>query len=251
MPSSSKKYFFQQIILFNKTTYLASLLFLLSLLLLLIFVSLPFLLFYFLLIALIGGIYFSFASILFSYFIYDLSDLYHFNWLCQLLTDPKSTIFNVFSGYTEAGHLLQKNLNNHPLQHYDFFNKNTSVTSSIKRAKELSEPINCTEINYNNWQLNNKADYILFMQSLHELREADQQTECLIEASKYLNSPDSRIVIVEHLRDIKNFSIYSMGVFHFHSYHRWISVINASGLAIEKEFTITPFVKVFVLKRNQ
>jgi hypothetical protein len=249
MTEQNKKYFFKQIILFNKNAYLGSACLILTLIFLLYFIALPSYLFYLLLAVLIGTIYFSISSILFSYFIYDRSDLYKFNWLKEFNRTKNNPLINVYSGYTEAGHLLEKIFVGYPVYHFDFFDIKVSVTKSIQKAKALSPKLINKDIKYNKWESDLKADTILFMQSLHELREENQQSDCLREAYACLRSEDSRIVVVEHLCDLKNLLIYSWGALHFFGEKRWKNVFNNSALKIEKEFNLTPFIKVFVLKK--
>ena len=249
MNSTTHNYFFQQIFYFNKRTYLASLFFTLSLLLLQNYIQPPRPISILVYLGITGTIYFTFSSLFFSYLIYDCSDLYKFNWLKKLIPTKQTIFLNVYSGYTEAGHLLQSALTENTILHLDFYNEQISTTNSIKVAKKLSRSIDNKKIQYNNWQFDSKTDTILFMQSLHELLEMRQQIECLQEAKLLLVNNESKIIIVEHLCDLKNFLIYSIGAFHFFGKKRWQNVINEAGLIIEKEINMTPFIKVFVLKK--
>ena len=56
--------------------------------------------------------------------------------------------------------------------------------------------------------------------------------------------------MVEHLRDFPNFAAYGPGFTHFHSLRTWHTDTAATGLAIEREFHLTPFVRVFLLRRQ-
>jgi hypothetical protein len=240
------KPFFLQIIRFNRMMYLLAAVGISAGAAVLGYCDLPNWLFLIGVALLIGTIWFVFASIFFSWFIYDRSSLYTFNWL--LSEEKMKTIWNIFSGYTEAGHLLEQKAIHQRVIHFDFYSEEVSVTSSIQIAKKNSQPIQHTAIQFDNWNQNEKTNCILFMQSLHELREESQQIACLREAKKYLAETSDVIYVVEHLRDINNFLIYASGVFHFFSRKRWLRVFEKSGLTVEKEFQITPFIRTFILK---
>jgi hypothetical protein len=62
---------------------------------------------------------------------------------------------------------------------------------------------------------------------------------------------DGCIVLVEHLRDWKNFLAFGPGFFHFHSRRDWLRTIRDAGLVVEQESPVTPFVECFVLRRAE
>lgn len=59
------------------------------------------------------------------------------------------------------------------------------------------------------------------------------------------------VVLVEHLRDWKNFIAFGPGFVHFHSRRSWLRTIREAGLLIERESAVTPFVECFVLRRAE
>ena len=241
-----KKMFWKQILIFNRPAFISSaLLITLCIFLLLFFGDMQ--KFYKIILGLIifGAFYFSIVSILFSYFIYDRSDLYKFNWLKPYLKDD-GNLFNVYSGYSEGGHILNKIFVQKRMTHFDFFDHSVSVTGSIQKAQSVSEPIKNIPVIFNDWKVQDKATTILFMQSLHELRKKEQKIECLNEAACHL-SPGGKLIVTEHLCDIKNFLIYGPGAFHFFGKRHWKGVFKNASLKVSGEFNITPFVKIYIL----
>jgi hypothetical protein len=240
--------FYRQIFLFNKPAFVAAAVVVIACVGLFLLPDLsPFLKIIVIAIA-AGTIYLSAGSLFFSYLIYDVSDLYSYNWLKPFLGKDK-ICFNLFSGYSEGGFMLEKVFEKKWIRQMDFFETGIAVTASIIKAKELSRVIDSSMIKYNDWKDAGDADMILFMQSLHELRPLQQKTDCLREASRHLNK-NGNIIIAEHLCDWKNFLIYGPGAFHFFGDRHWKRSIASSGLLLEKIFFITPFIKVYVLKNN-
>jgi ubiquinone/menaquinone biosynthesis C-methylase UbiE len=91
-------------------------------------------------------------------------------------------------------------------------------------------------------------DAALFLLSAHELRTERSRAELFGEVARVL-AKDGRVVVAEHLRDWPNFVGFGPGFLHFHSRRTWRRCFDRAKLAIEREFHITPFVGVFVLRR--
>jgi hypothetical protein len=59
-----------------------------------------------------------------------------------------------------------------------------------------------------------------------------------------------RVVLVEHLRDLANFAAFGPGFIHFHSAGTWRLAWESAGLRCFDDFRITPFLRVFILGRQ-
>ena len=88
----------------------------------------------------------------------------------------------------------------------------------------------------------------MLLLSAHELRTRDARIALLKELRRAL-APGGKIILAEHLRDWKNFLAFGPGFLHFFSRREWRENAAAAGLAVEREFQITPFIGVFVLRR--
>jgi SAM-dependent methyltransferase len=62
--------------------------------------------------------------------------------------------------------------------------------------------------------------------------------------------PGGELVLVEHSRDWANFLAFGPGFLHFFSERTWQNAANAAGLPIRLHRSLTPFVHVFVLRRE-
>jgi ubiquinone/menaquinone biosynthesis C-methylase UbiE len=77
----------------------------------------------------------------------------------------------------------------------------------------------------------------------------DETRGALFAELRRVLGPGGRVVVAEHLRDWANFMAFGPGFLHFHSRRAWTRCFERARFAIESEFSITPFVRVFVLRR--
>jgi hypothetical protein len=62
--------------------------------------------------------------------------------------------------------------------------------------------------------------------------------------------PNGEVVLMEHLRDWPNFLAFGPGFLHFFSRASWRRAVAEAGLQVRIEFSRTPFVHVFILRRS-
>jgi hypothetical protein len=58
------------------------------------------------------------------------------------------------------------------------------------------------------------------------------------------------VVVAEHLRNWANFAAFGPGFLHFFSRRTWARCFRQARFVIDLEFSITPFIRVFVLRRS-
>jgi hypothetical protein len=83
----------------------------------------------------------------------------------------------------------------------------------------------------------------------HEIRNTSERIIFFKQLKDSL-SENGKIIVVEHLRDWKNFLAYNFGFFHFFSKKEWKLTFTTAGLAMRSEKKITPFVSAFILEKN-
>ncbi|MEO1856833.1 MAG: class I SAM-dependent methyltransferase [Rubritalea sp.] len=93
------------------------------------------------------------------------------------------------------------------------------------------------------------VDRIIAMFSLHEIRDREERVTMLNELNRVL-AENGEIYITEHLSDIQNFTVYSLGAFHFYSKKEWLSNFCESKLEVKQELKTTPFVTTFILTKR-
>jgi len=205
---------------------------------------------YFLLIALFT-ILGTFIPLSVSWYIYDLSGFYQISWL-KLNILPQSSIANIHAGFDETSYLLKNRYLTSSLQVFDFYNPLLHTEVSIKRARKAYPPHPDTQV-INTSQIpleNNSLDSIFVIFSAHEIRNEKERTAFFKELRRVLK-PSGKIVVVEHLRDFWNFLAYNIGFFHFLPYQAWLFTFKQVDLAISEQKSLTPFVKLFILEKNE
>lgn len=187
------------------------------------------------------------ASLGVSHWIYDRSGLCRWEWLHELLPQPRQ-IVNVHAGFDESSKALREIFPGSKLVVFDFYDPQKSSEPSIARARRAYPPApDVQSIRAMHWPLEDaSSDGIFLLLAAHELRERSDRLGFFREARRVLMST-GRVVLVEHVRDLPNALAFGPGVLHFLSRGEWVRIIEESGFRIAREFSITPFVRVFIL----
>lgn len=190
-----------------------------------------------------------FISVCISYYIYDYSELYTFNWIPN--NDSDINVINIHAGFDETSAIIQSKFPNSNFKIFDFYNPNLHTEISIKRARKMFPPYSNTEqINTSNLQLpDNSIDCIFLILAAHEIRKMEEQVMFFKEINRVLKRK-GKIYVMEHLRDCNNFLAFNIGYYHFQTKRKWSDIFELSNLEIEKEVKITPFISTFFLKKN-
>jgi hypothetical protein len=191
------------------------------------------------------------ASLLTSYYVYDLSGLYSLNWLPEIKSNEKVKIINIHAGFDETSELVFEKYPTAIFEVLDFYDPVKHTEPSIKRARKAypaypgTQSVSTTAFPV----ASQKADLILLILSAHEIRNENERIKFFSDLSLSLK-PKGQIIVTEHLRDWPNFMAYTIGFFHFHSKQTWHKTFKASGYIIEKEIKLNPFITSFTLIKN-
>jgi ubiquinone/menaquinone biosynthesis C-methylase UbiE len=189
------------------------------------------------------------VSLLVSYYIYDCSNLYHFDWLPD--GHQRLQIVNINAGFDETSALLQQKFPNAALRVLDFYDPKLHTEVSIKRARKRYPPYLGT-ISCNSQHLPLEAesmDAIFVILAAHEIRNPEERLVFFKELKRALK-PKGEIYIVEHLRDGPNFLAFTIGFLHFYAKTTWLQTFRNADLRLHKEQKITPFISIFTLRKN-
>lgn len=187
-------------------------------------------------------------SLIASFYIYDISELYQLKWLKNV--DNKS-ILNINAGFDEISAIIKNKHPNCQLTICDFYNPIKHTELSIKRARNVYPPVeNTICVQTDNLPFSDKSfDFTLAILSAHEIREERERNIFFKEINRVTNT-NGLIFVTEHLRDLNNFIVYTIGFFHFHSKSNWMRTFKKANLKLKQEIKTTPFITTFILEKN-
>lgn len=189
------------------------------------------------------------VSLLASFYVYDLSDLYELKWMGKENSDQ--VIINIHSGFDETSRLLIHAFPQAFLSVFDFYDPVKHTEVSIKRARKAYPAFPGTQdITTDYIPLTDASvDKIVVALSAHEIRNEEERIRFFKELFRVVK-PLGKIYVTEHLRDLPNFLVYNIGFFHFHSKNTWQQTYQQSGLHIQQEIKTTPFISTFILTKH-
>ena len=187
-------------------------------------------------------------SLLVSFYIYDISELYKFNWLPD---SQQKSVLNINAGFDETSSIIKNKYPNCNLTICDFYNPAHHTEVSIKRARKAYPPVaNTIQVTTDKLPfLDNSFDYTVAMLAAHEIREEKERVVFFKELNR-VTKKTGQIFITEHLRDWTNFMAYTIGFFHFHSRSSWLNTFKKANLKVKQEIKITPFITTFVVGKH-
>jgi SAM-dependent methyltransferase len=193
------------------------------------------------------------TSLIASWIIYDRSPLMRWDWLPRALGFTPGAWINIHSGLDESTPALRALFGAEHGRVFDMFDPVEMTEPSISRARP-AEARKASEggpesVDFHRLPLaNGTIEAALLLLSAHELR-TDQARVALFTELRRVLGPGGRIVVAEHLRNAANVLAFGPGALHFHSRRTWTRCFSRTRFDIHAEFPITPFVRVFVLRR--
>jgi SAM-dependent methyltransferase len=195
--------------------------------------------------------YWLLASILVTFYVYDVSELYSWGWLARLLGSKPVSWANFHAGLDETSEAFRALFPGSASHVFDIYDSSQMTEPSIERARSNSlsssdRPILDGKIPLEDSQL--EAAFVIF--AAHELRSHPERVKFFNELARVLKM-EGHLVLVEHLRDFKNFAAYGPAFKHFFSRREWLSVAQESGLAVQTESSIAGFVHCFIFSKGR
>ena len=205
--------------------------------------------------AALGGIaaaaFWLLVSLAVSHYVYDRAGIYDGEWLGGAVRRSPRRYANLHAGFDEFSNALEARFPASERLVFDFFDAKKMTEPSIARARALpthqpaAQQVDFASLPLSDEELD--AAFLIF--AAHELREHRDRAQLLRELHRSIRR-DGSVVIVEHLRDIANFLAFGPGFVHFHSRAQWLRGIADAGFQVANEFSLTPFVRVFVLGKT-
>lgn len=193
------------------------------------------------------------ASLIASWIVYDRSPLMRWEWLPRALGFQPEAWINIHSGLDESTPKVRVLLGERG-RVFDMFDPEEMTEPSIARVRRvrlrsLRELRRDEQVDFRHLPVpNGTIEAALLLLSAHELRTDAARIALFTELRRVLG-PGGRVVVAEHLRDAANFLAFGPGFLHFHTRRTWTRCFARTRFDIHTEFPITPFVRVFVLRR--
>ncbi len=190
------------------------------------------------------------TSIVVSWIVYDRSRLMDWDWVLQALGfSPKSWI-SLHAGHDESSAALSRLFPGASGRVFDIYDAREMTEGSIAVARRLARnEVAAEAADFRHLPLpRGTIDVAMLLLSAHELRSDESRSALFAELRRVLG-PAGRVVIAEHLRDWTNFLAFGPGFLHFHSRRAWLRCFSQHRFDVHREFSITPFVRIFVLRR--
>ena len=194
------------------------------------------------------------ASLLASWIVYDRSPLMRWDWLPRALGFKPDAWINIHSGFDESTPAVRALFGEGGGRVFDIFAPSEMTEPSIVRLRrdrpgEAGSPLPGEPVDFRHLPVpKGTIEAALLLLSAHELRTDEARIALFTELRRVLG-PGGRVVVAEHLRDAANFLAFGPGFLHFHSRRTWTRCFSRTRFDIHAEFPITPFVRVFVLRR--
>ena len=192
------------------------------------------------------------SSLLVSWYVYDFAGVTRWAWMpTQLQRVPRKWV-NIHAGLDESTAALKMMFPDSEGAVIDIYDSAEMTEPSIARARRMypaTEPF--TTGTFDHLPLPGMdRDEVFLLFAAHEVRTPEHRTQLLSETSRILKH-GGQVILVEHLRDWPNFLAFGPGFLHFHSERSWRKNIQEAGLQVDRESTITPFVRCFFLRKAE
>ncbi|HVT98179.1 MAG TPA: methyltransferase domain-containing protein [Acidobacteriaceae bacterium] len=198
------------------------------------------------------GAFWTLSSLLVSWYVYDHAGVTRWLWLPERIPAPPKVWANIHAGLDESTAVLRNLFPGTEGLVVDIYDPAEMTEPSIARARELHPATeDFRRGRYDALPLSESscgAVFVLF--AAHEVRAPEHRSRLLRETRRVLGE-GGYVVLVEHLRDWKNFIAFGPGFLHFHSRRSWLNGIREAGLTIDHAGPVTPFVECFVLRKGR
>lgn len=192
----------------------------------------------------------SIFSLAVSFYIYDYSDIYSFNWIKKIYSKQPQSIINIHAGFDNISYLIEGKFEDSKFRVFDFYDPDRIKERSLTRARKVTIPYDETiSVDFEKLPAeSDSVDLIFLVFSAHEIRDNSEREKFFQEVAR-ITKPDGNIILVEHLRDLPNFLAFTIGFFHFFSEKTWLKNFELANLEIVKEVKHTPFVSIYNLRK--
>jgi SAM-dependent methyltransferase len=199
----------------------------------------------------VGAAWLAGASFGAFHWMFDRSELLGGRWLAQEV-DPPSRWVQVNAGLDETTLPIHEVFPAAQGKVLDIYDPGAMTEPAITRARQERAGAAAAEVVRSDalpvtdgW-----AELAVVTLAAHEIRDTPARERFFRELARVV-SPAGKVVVVEHLRDLPAALAFGPGIFHFLPRREWLRLGDVTGLVLERERRITPFVRVFVYRHAE
>jgi SAM-dependent methyltransferase len=190
------------------------------------------------------------SSLIVSHYVYDRFPLYDLDWLSRILPRAPRRWINIHCGFDETSGLLAAIFPEAASQVVDIYDPRVMTEASIRLARRLKHcAFASAAARYDALAFSaGSFDAAFSIFAAHELRRHDQRVKLFREIARIL-VPGGDLILMEQSQDLWNFLAFGPGFLHFFSPRAWRKAAFEAGLTLRTEFSMTPFVHVYNLRK--
>ena len=190
------------------------------------------------------------SSLVASYYVYDYIGVTRWSWLPKILLFQPQRWLNIHAGLDESTQVLTQLFPAAEYMALDIYDPREMSEPSIARARRAHQsqpPATVGKLDALPLA-DGGRDTVFLLFAAHEIRQPARRAEFFLEVTRVLAN-SGQLLLVEHLRDWKNFVAFGPGVLHFYSRDEWLRVARSAGLTLKSEHNVTPLVRCFLMGR--
>jgi SAM-dependent methyltransferase len=192
--------------------------------------------------------WFAAASFWAFHWMFDRSELLRGQWVGEEAAPSLQRWVLINAGLEETTIPLREVFPNAEGKALDIFDPASMTEPAITRARRQKAGNPAATVPPDALPIGNRwADLVLVMLAAHEIRDRGARERFFHELARIV-SPDGKVVLVEHLRDLAAALAFGPGMFHFLPRREWLGLGSLAGLQLERERRMTPFVRIFTYR---
>jgi SAM-dependent methyltransferase len=197
--------------------------------------------------AVVAG-WFAAASFWAFHAMFDRSELLGGQWLAEEISQLPNRWVQINAGLEETTLPMDDVFPAAEGKTLDLYNPVVMTEPAVTRARQNMANVGSIAVQPDALPVEDGwADVVVVTLAAHEIREGAKRERFFHELRRIV-SPDGRVVVVEHLRDLAAALAFGPGILHFFPRGEWLRLGKLAGLELERERRITAFVRVFVYR---
>ncbi len=197
------------------------------------------------------ALWWTLASVVASWWIYDASGVSNWCWLRGFVGEPARWL-NIHVGFDETTPVLESLFPKSEFHAVDIYDSEVTTEDSIERARiKTVSAYAAIRASWRNLPFESASqDAVFLLFAAHEVRSHENRVALFREIARVLAHGGS-VVLVEHLRDIANFLAFGPGFMHFLPRRAWTQAAAEAGLMVRHARALTPFVALYIWEKRR